>query len=95
MAKNPFNEFLKQDSNPQPGDGTGSLIRDAMVRNDQGICGIQNCGGKLSEGFRMHTAGKICIKCADRIDASVSDLSYEDRQILNLMEVLSKENKNE
>jgi hypothetical protein len=38
-------EYLMTPSfNIEPGDGTGSSLKDARIRNNNGICAITNCG---------------------------------------------------
>jgi len=61
----PFNKIPKMKWNLEPRDGFGSSAKNAMIRNDRGICAMQDCGNKLDEGHREHFFGKLCIKCSD------------------------------
>ena len=47
----------------EPGDGTGCSIADARVRNNNGLCGMQSCGGKLGKDENM--LGMFFIRLCD------------------------------
>jgi hypothetical protein len=64
-----MDKLPKQSWKLEPGDGTGNSIADAMVRNDQGICGHLGCGKPLPEGAIGSMAyGKLCEEHQKEID---------------------------
>jgi hypothetical protein len=45
----------------EPGDGTGCSIQDNMVRNENGLCSIPECGKPLPENAVSY--GFLCKVC--------------------------------
>lgn len=65
----------------EPGDGTGSSIVDAQVRNKQGVCSILGCGKKLAEDAVPYEGRglmyKLCPECEKENRAIFQDMITE------------------
>jgi len=67
-----FNRIMKKIKTKwqmEPGDGTGSSIADARIRNEKGICALKDCNKKINK--RSHTLKifdvKICLTCHNKV----------------------------
>jgi len=54
----------------EPGDGTGSSLKDARIRNDKNLCAMTNCGNSLEENHQpmKHGLFLLCGKCLKKKD---------------------------
>jgi hypothetical protein len=57
----------------EPGDGTGTSINDAIVRNRDGLCKVQGCGKPFCD-TEAPEGRKMCKDHAEDLDAFVKDL---------------------